>query len=96
MLDSTKVRTLEVASADEFRDVLPSSGVFDMLDCTVELVCPVDADVAEVEKMVSVIESMINVVDVQVVGVPRPEAEDTYLITIKDVPYTVTRERRKR
>ena len=87
---------LEVRSADEFREMLPTSGVFDMLDCEVELVCPPNAHTEEVEKMVSVIESMINVMDVRVVGTPRPENEDTYLVTITDVPFQTTRGRAKR
>jgi hypothetical protein len=58
-----------------------------MLDCKVELVCPPTAETGEVEKMVNLIESMINVVDVQVVGVPRSESDETYLITITDVPF---------
>lgn len=89
-------RTLEVHSADEFREVLPTSGVFDMLDCKVELVCPPSAQTEEVEKMVTLIESMINVVDVNVIGVPRSEAEETYLITITDVPFELSRGRAKK
>lgn len=89
-------RTLEVHSADEFRELLPTSGVFDMLDCEVELVCPPSAQTEEVEKMVTVIESMINVTDVRVIGVPRSEDEETYLITITDVPFQVAKGRNKR
>ena len=89
-------RILEVRSADEFRDLLPSSGVFDMLDCDVELICPPTAQTSEIEKMVTLIESMINVVDVRVVGVPRSEAEQTYLITITNVSLEVAKGRAKR
>lgn len=89
-------KILEVRSADEFRDLLPSSGVFDMLDCDVELICPPTAQTSEIEKMVTLIESMINVVDVRVVGVPRSEAEQTYLITITNVSLEVAKGRAKR
>ncbi len=92
----TSSRTLEVHSADEFRELLPTSGVFDMLDCKVELICPPAAQTEEVERMVTLIESMINVVDVNVVGVPRSEAEETYLITITDVPFELSRGRAKK
>lgn len=89
-------KLLKVRSADEFREMLPTSGVFDMVDCEVELVCPTNAQTEEVEKMVNVIESMINVTDVRVVGTPRPESDDTYLITITDVPFQVAKGRTKR
>lgn len=92
----TSSRTLEVYSADEFREMLPTSGVFDMLDCKVELVCPPSAQTEEVEKMVTLIESMINVLDVNVIGVPRSESEETYLITITNVPFGVSRGKAKK
>jgi len=59
-------RTLAVTSYDEFRDQLPTSGLFDMDDCNVEIWCPVESDVAEVEKMVTLLESMINTVDIKI------------------------------
>ena len=95
-MNMTDSRTLEVHSADEFREKLPTSGVFEMLDCNVELVCPPMAQTSEIEKMVALIESMINVVDVRVVGVPRSEADETYLITITNVPFELTKGRAKR
>lgn len=95
-MSNQDVKILEVHTADDFRDVLPTSGVFDMLDCEVELVCPPAAQTSEIEKMVAVIESMINVTDVRVVGVPRSESDETYLITIKNVPFKMTKERPKR
>ncbi len=95
-MNMTDSKTLEVYSADEFREMLPSSGVFDMLDCKVELVCPPGAQTSEIEKMVTLIESMINVVDIRVVGVPRSEAEETYLITITNVPFEISRGKAKR
>lgn len=95
-MTSTESRILEVHSADEFREKLPTSGVFDMLDCEVELVCPPGAHTSEIERMVALIESMINVVDVRVVGVPRSESEETYLITITDVPFQKLKSQGKR
>lgn len=96
MKSTAESRTLEVRSADEFREKLPSSGVFEMLDCEVEVICPPGAETEEVERMVTTIESMINVVDVRVVGVPRSESEETYLITITDVPFQVMKGQAKR
>jgi hypothetical protein len=80
-------RILSVHSADELRDELPNSGVFDMTDCTVELGCPLDSHTEEIEKMVNLIESMIHVVDVKVSGIPQPHLNDLYTITITDVPF---------
>ncbi len=95
-MKTTESRTLEVHSSDEFRELLPTSGVFDMLDCEVEVVCPPSAQTGEIEKMVTLIESMINVTDVRVVGVPRSESEETYLITITNVPFEISKGRTKR
>lgn len=95
-MNMTDARTLEVYSSDELRELLPKSGVFEMLDCEVELVCPPGAQTSEIEKIVTLIESMINVVDVRVVGVPRSEAEETYLITITNVPFEISKGRTKR
>jgi hypothetical protein len=94
-MTSRNQRTLTVSSSDELRDALPGSGIFDMLDCEVELLCPPTAATSEIEKMVTVIESMINVTDVRVTGVPRFEDEQTYTITIQDVPLEVARGRKK-
>jgi hypothetical protein len=88
-------KTLTVFGSDDLRDALPQSGVFDMLDCEVELLCPPTAPTSEIEKMVNIIESMINVTDVRVTGVPRFEDEQTYKITIQNVPLEVARGRKK-
>ena len=82
----TKIRTIESANADELRDKLPGSGVFDMMDCVVEIYCPLATTTEELEKMVKTIESMINVVDVRVSSTPESASKDTYHIEIKEVP----------
>jgi hypothetical protein len=84
-------RVLTVDNSDELRDVLPLSGIFDMLDCEVELLCPPTAPTSEIEKMVKIIESMINVTDVRVVGIPRYEEEQSYIVTISNVPIEVAK-----
>jgi hypothetical protein len=90
MMYSTK-KILTVDGSDELRDVLPLSGVFDMLDCEVELLCPPTAPTSEIEKMVHIIESMINVTDVRVTGIPRSEEERSYTVTISNVPIEVAK-----
>ena len=88
-------RILTVADSDELRDALPESGIFDMLDCEVELLCPPTAATSEIEKMVTVIESMINVTDFRVLGIPRSEEEQSYILTITNVPLEIAKKRIK-
>jgi hypothetical protein len=88
-------RILTVTSSDELRDALPESGIFDMLDCEVELLCPPTAATSEIEKMVTVIESMINVTDFRVLGIPRSEDEQSYILTITNVPLEIAKKRIK-
>lgn len=76
---------LKVTSADELRDALPVSGVFDMNDCIVTIDCPLDSKVNEIQKMVVILESVINVVDVDVVGHVTTTADD-YMVFITEVP----------
>lgn len=57
-----------------------------MVDCSVEVICPLNSEVSEIKKMVMLIESMINVTDFKVTGIPTPEQEAHYLIKITDTP----------
>lgn len=89
--NSTPTRhVLRVFNADELREGLPTSGVFGMLDCEVEVGCPINATTEDIERMVLVIESMINVTDVRISGVPQADDDHTYSVTITDVPYSRT------
>jgi hypothetical protein len=88
-------KVLTVDGSDELRDVLPLSGVFDMLDCEVDLLCPPTASTSEIEKMVNIIESMINVTDVRVIGIPRSEEDRSYTVTISNVPIEVAKRKTK-
>jgi hypothetical protein len=92
-MSNKPIRILTVLDSDELRDALPESGLFDMLDCEVELMCPPNARTSEIEKMVNIIESMINVTDVRVSGVPRSENELSYNIKISNVPREVAKTR---
>jgi hypothetical protein len=94
-LTNRNQRILTVVSSDELRDALPESGIFDMLDCEVELLCPPTAATSEIEKMVTVIESMINVTDFRVLGVPRSEDEQSYILKITNVPLEIAKRKIK-
>lgn len=92
-MSNNSIRTITVMDADELRDALPASGMFDMLDCDVELLCPPNARTSEIERMVKIIESMINVTDIRVSGVPRSENELSYNIKISNAPTEVAKTR---
>lgn len=74
---------LLVRNADDLRDALPTSGLFDMADCVVLIDCPIVSSVTEVKQMVSIVESAINVVDVEVTS--YTDGED-YIVEIIEVP----------
>lgn len=66
MAATPRTKTLTVTNYDDFRDMLPSSGLFDMTDCSVEIWCPELSEVEEVQRMVTLIESMVHVTDVRI------------------------------
>ena len=86
---------MRVESADDLRDALSTSGVFDMTDCTVLIDCPLDGTAEEIRKMVNILESAIHVNDVKIVGSVQTDG-DEYLIEVTEVPASFISERRKR
>ena len=68
--------------------MLPISGVFDMNDCTVLIDCPIDGTADEVQRMTTVLESIIHVVDFKVTGSAAGESLE-YLVNITEVPLEV-------
>ena len=79
-------KTLSPRDADEFRDLLPSSGVFEMLDCEVEIYCPEAATTDEIQRMVTTLESMINLIDVRISATPETLQNENYKVIITQVP----------
>jgi hypothetical protein len=77
--------------ADDFRDQIAHSGVFDMYDCEVEIYCPELAMADEVQRMVNTIESMINVVDVRIVSTPETLQIENYQVIITEVQNKYTK-----
>ena len=59
-------RTLTVRTYEDFLDTIPTSGLFEMTDCAVEIWCPEMAQVEEIKKMVSLLESMVHLTDVKI------------------------------
>jgi hypothetical protein len=59
-------RTLTVKNYTELLDTLPTSGLFEMTDCAVEIWCPEFTEVEEIQRMVFLLESMVHVTDVKI------------------------------
>jgi hypothetical protein len=78
-------RTMEVESYEDFRDRIPSSGLFDMTDCTLEVWCPLESDVAEVQRMVTLVESMVHVTDVEIGSRTEDLLSDKYSVVITEI-----------
>lgn len=78
-------RTLNVKSYEDFRDRLSTSGLFDMMDCTVQIWCPESSDVDEVDRMVRLIESMVHVADVQIGSEIEDMISESYRVVITEI-----------
>lgn len=86
---------LLVTDANDLREALPHSGLFDMTDCTVMIDCPLDSDAEEVRKMVTILESAIHVVDVTVVGHVIHEGPE-YMVEIVEIPLDIAEGRKRK
>lgn len=83
---NANAHTIRVKTYDDFRDSLSTSGVFDMTDCKVEIWCPEIAQVEEVERMVTLIESMVHVNDVKIGSTIEDLVSEDYRVVITEVP----------
>lgn len=86
-----KCVAIKTTSYNEFRDNIHLTDMFDMLDCKVEITSGPLGSVEELNKIVSLIESMINVIDVRLTS---DVTSDDFLITF--IPVTNSRIRRPR
>ncbi len=59
-------RTLTVKTYEDFLESIPTSGLFEMTDCAVEIWCPEFAQADEVQRMVVLLESMVHLTDVKI------------------------------
>lgn len=87
-----KTINLKVDNYEELRDALPTSGLFDIFDCNVELQCSHSAPAEEIDKMFGIIRSTINIVKTRVVEVYDEDEEQLeeyflYNFKISEVPY---------
>lgn len=78
-------RTIEVESYDDFREKIPSSGLFEMTDCTLQVWCPIESDTSEVERMVNLVESMVHVTDVEIGSRIEDLNSEKYRVVITEI-----------
>lgn len=76
--------TLKVHSADQFRDELPSTEVFDMSDCSVSITAPWDSSVEDLDGITKFIASVINVIDTQV----EFGSHEGIVVVISETPFS--------
>lgn len=64
--------------------MLPTSGLFDMTDCSVEIWCPEASEIEEIQRMVTLIESMVHVTDVRIGSDMQNLTSDDYRVVITE------------
>lgn len=76
--------------------MLPNSGLFDMTDCAVEIWCPEAAEIEEIQRMVSLVESMVHVTDVKIGSDIENLASDDYRVVLIEDKNDITKKRSTR
>ena len=84
---------LHVETVEEFRELLPSSGLFDMLDCALDIRSNALAEIDDIDLLVKLVESAINVIDVNVSADYETEG---FVIKITEVPISIAEGRKKK
>jgi len=84
---------LLVNNADDLRDALSTSGLFEMSDCVLFVDCPLVSDVQEVGQMINIVESAIHVVDIEVSSYTDG---DEYVVEMVEVPVGVAEGRTRK
>lgn len=93
MTQMTKRNIIHVDNYDDFRDLLPSSGVFEFTDCAVEFLCPMNSDVEEINRMVHLLESMVHVTDVKIGSDTENLISESYRIIITEDGNSIAKKR---
>jgi hypothetical protein len=89
----TKRNVIIADNYDEFRELLPTSGVFDFTDCAVEILCPMQSETEEVERMVHLIESMVHVTDVKIGSDTESLISDSYRVIVVEDGNSIAKKR---
>jgi hypothetical protein len=85
---------LLVENAQEYREALPETGIFEKFDCTVSITCPEDTLIKEIDDISFFTRACINVVDITV-----KNAETKYnmiQVDLTEVPIHVAERRAER
>jgi hypothetical protein len=86
---------MNVRDADQFREELPESGLFDLYDCTVLVEAAPSTPVSEIETISTLIHSAINVVDFKTAKLGETFDQEIR-ISIAEVPLHVAEKRNPR
>lgn len=84
---------LSVHGLDEFREVLPSSGVFDIFDVNLLVEFSPYVVIQDLEKYITILESCINIVDLDIQPNHELNTDGEIRITISEVPLHVAENR---
>ncbi len=84
-------RTLTVKTYEDFLENLPTSGLFEMTDCAVEIWCPEFAQADEVQRMVVLLESMVHLTDVKIGSDIENLLSDDYRVVLIEDSNTLGR-----
>lgn len=83
-----------VSNLDDFRDGLPSSGVFDLMDCNVVVETNLHVSIEEMERYLNILKSCVNVVDIEFTSRAGSELQDDELLfSIYEIPIHVAENR---
>ncbi len=89
-------RTLTVKTYEDFLENLPTSGLFEMTDCAVEIWCPEFAQAEEVQRMVNLLESMVHLTDVKIGSDIENLLSDDYRVVLTEASSTFGRSKNSR
>jgi hypothetical protein len=89
-------RTLTVRTYEDFLENIPTSGLFEMTDCAVEIWCPEFAQADEIQKMVILLESMVHLTDVKIGSDVENLLSDDYRIVLIEDSVTLGRTKNPR
>ena len=89
-------RTLTVKTYEDFLENLPTSGLFEMTDCAVEIWCPEFAQADEIQRMVLLLESMVHLTDVKIGSDIENLTSDDYRVVLIEDSNTLGRSKNYR
>lgn len=89
-------RTLTVKTYEDFLENLPTSGLFEMTDCAVEIWCPEFAQADEIQRMVHLLESMVHITDVKIGSDIENLTSDDYRVVLIEDSNTLGRTKNTR